>query len=215
MLHGRLQKRWSKRLLRKSIRKEMGATITTVSPRGLSSHSNAGVGDPTPAVSSYKMMKKAKLEETKRALVFGLAYGFISFSFACLVALTICVSGGRLIRVDESGYGSHWVLDLIGSVVVSPLLETIVLYGLFRLFSIFVSPKLATVLSAFSLSIVHGVWYWAWGLITLFPLLIFVRPFLDRSQEVKWRLLRSGLAHSFHNVYVSVLLVVFLKHYGE
>jgi hypothetical protein len=95
--------------------------------------------------------------------------------------------------------------DWPGIVLFSPLLETLLLGGAFKLMASRLDRRLAALLAALLLAGMHEWYAGGWGWVVLAPLCVFTAPFalIRRFRDAA---LLGGLTHAFHNFYACILI---------
>lgn len=135
----------------------------------------------------------------------------LSFTIAVFV-LSIFYFSGILPQSSDASEtvvtGSQILLFFFGWVIFSPLLETAVLAVLYKIASNYLPLKSSVVLAAGILSALHGLIWWAWPFVVLFPILIFTIPFVQEKHSTRAALLPCALTHAFHNLYGFVCVLI-------
>lgn len=132
------------------------------------------------------------------------------WSVASLGAALVAGHALEMAGVHFPNPGSHDALPLrvlvwFGALIFSPLVETLALAWGVRLLVGRLGNRGASMLSGLMLAVVHGGVFWAWGVISLGPALIFSMPFARPDLVSEERFARSFYTHAFHNAAALVL----------
>lgn len=138
------------------------------------------------------------------------AWSLATFLAGLLVSGVLYLSG---VEIPEDLVDRLWTspaLDFALDVVVVPLLETLLLLGLFGLLSLGLKPLAAAVVSALVMAGLHALVWWGWGVISLLPFLAFSLPMAARIRRGRAFLVSASM-HGFHNLYVLLLSGLMLR----
>lgn len=126
------------------------------------------------------------------------AWALLSLALAWLGwALRSCLGDASVRRAPPAAIAA-W--DVLGVMVVAPLIEAWMLALVYRLISCKFPAAAALLLAAISMAGLHALFDVAWGAMVLLPFIVFALPF--PAQENRWRATAmSALIHACHNGY--------------
>lgn len=143
-------------------------------------------------------------------LGFGFSRGLLSYSCGLAVALSMYWAGAL-----HTSDGTNLALTpmsllstFFGVVLLSPFVETLIVFFFFRYVSKVLDERWAAYLSGAMFAAVHSIVFWAWGIIVLIPALIFSSPFADSSLPHKQRFRRAWLIHVVNNALVFLTMAM-------
>jgi hypothetical protein len=133
---------------------------------------------------------------------------------ATLISLfpSLAISAVVMSVLPEEGpsFEGPVVLSVIGMLVLSPWLETIILWGILWILRRFMArPMRVAIASAALWGILHSLMAPAWGLIVAWPFFVFSICFLEWEKISKGRaIVVTALVHTCQNLLPAVALVV-------
>lgn len=131
---------------------------------------------------------------------------FLSFTSAVLVGITLVFVG---VDFPSDFHGAMTLGLALSMVLIGPALETLALAGLFYGVRVHISSATtAAVVAGTALAAVHSVFFWAWGLISLIPFLIFSMPFRNDNEPLIVRAKKSFLLHATHNLLAVIAMLI-------
>jgi len=148
-------------------------------------------------------------------LIYDAARGIADMTLPPLLALlTLTLAAGAALVLQYLGIPpvdtslannklAGW--DWPGIVLFSPLLETLLLGGAFKLMASRLDRRLAALLAALLLAGMHEWYAGGWGWVVLAPLCVFTAPFA-LTRRFRDAALLGGLTHAFHNFYACILI---------
>lgn len=135
--------------------------------------------------------------------------GSVSF----LLTVSIAMLMGHLFDVADEAIRRApvdlWeiVIDFLGIVFLSPLLESAVLLWLFNWISRRFNSTVSIIVSAGVVASLHSFLYPLWGVISYLSLLISCLPFISSDSSSREKIIHSGTIHSVHNFFAFIVFI--------
>jgi len=137
--------------------------------------------------------------------------GLISLVPSLIIAMILAFTG---VITEEMGpeFNGPAIGLLIGMVVISPLLETLLLAGGLWIFSFITKrPVRLAVISAFVWAGVHSLVVPAWGLGVIWPFFVFSCSYLSWRKRSWWRaIFVTSCVHAFQNTLPAIVMIATL-----
>jgi len=134
--------------------------------------------------------------------------GLISLVPSLIIAMILGLTG---VVTEEMGpeFKGPAIGLLIGLVIISPLLETLLMGGgLWILSFITKRPVRLAVISAFIWAVVHSLIAPAWGLVVIWPFFVFSCSYLGWRRHSWWRaILITSCVHAFQNILPAIAAI--------
>jgi hypothetical protein len=137
--------------------------------------------------------------------------GLISLVPSLIIALILGLTG---VITEETGpeFKGPAIGLLIGLVIVSPPLETLLMGGVLWILSFITKRQVRlAVISAFVWAGVHSLIAPAWGLGVIWPFFVFSCSYLSWRRRSLWRaILVTSCVHAFQNILPAIALIATL-----
>jgi hypothetical protein len=133
---------------------------------------------------------------------------------AALISLipSLAISAAVMSMLPEEGpsFEGPVAVSVVGILVLSPWLETIILWGILWILRRFLSrPTRIAIVSAVLWGCLHSLMAPAWGLIVAWPFFIFSVCFLEWEKKSKGRaIVVTALVHTCQNIIPAIAVVV-------